>query len=260
MRPTVDPGTPLGLCREHLLEAHDWVARDVGVTDLLPSPCRACGSRVGVRYPSGWICAECEWRVGDVPDDELDRPRVEVVYYIRWRDQIKIGTSINPRMRLAALPHDEVLAFERGGRSLEQRRHAQFADAPLRRHGVVRGARRTARRTSPSSRPGSTIRGRSTSAGCCAASRSAARDPTARTAEALRREARTARSTAGRSPYGQCSCVRSPERSMSCSDMGAPHSGHAAGRAGTGSSSYGPSGGGPMYGIRNALRRSMKPA
>ena len=36
-----------------------------------------------MRYPSGWICAECEWRVGDVPDDELDRPRVEVVYYIR---------------------------------------------------------------------------------------------------------------------------------------------------------------------------------
>ena len=124
----VDAGTPLALCRAHLLEAHDWVARDIGVTDLLPSPCRACGSAVGVRYPSGWICAECEWRVGDVPDDELDRPRVEVVYYIRWRDQIKIGTSINPRMRLATLPHDEVLAFERGGRSLEQQRHRQFAD------------------------------------------------------------------------------------------------------------------------------------
>ena len=123
----IEPGAPLGLCREHLLEAHDWVTRDVGATDLLPAPCRACGYQVGVRFPSGWICAECEWRVGDVPDDELDRPRVEVVYYIRWRDQIKIGTSVNPRMRLATLPHDEVLAFERGGRPLEQRRHAQFA-------------------------------------------------------------------------------------------------------------------------------------
>ncbi|MDR6905744.1 hypothetical protein J2X63_001430 [Agromyces sp. 3263] len=123
----VDAETPLGLCREHLLEAYDWVSRDAGVTDVLPSPCRACGSNVGVRYPSGWVCAECEWRVGDVPDDELDRPRVEVVYYIRYRDQIKIGTSVNPRMRLAVLPHDEVLAFERGGRPLEQRRHVQFA-------------------------------------------------------------------------------------------------------------------------------------
>ncbi|MFD4421903.1 GIY-YIG nuclease family protein [Agromyces sp. NPDC058484] len=116
----------MNLCAEHLLVAHDWVARTVGVTDLLPSPCIACGSRVGVRYPSGWICAECEWRVGDVPDDELERPVVEVVYYIRFRDQIKIGTSANPRLRLVRLPHDELLAFERGGRALEQRRHAQF--------------------------------------------------------------------------------------------------------------------------------------
>jgi hypothetical protein len=69
----------------------------------------------------------CEWRVGDIPDGELERPRVDVVYYIRYRDQIKIGTSSNPRLRIASLPHDEVLAFERGDRRVEQRRHAQFA-------------------------------------------------------------------------------------------------------------------------------------
>ena len=124
----VDPEAPLNLCTHHLLEAHDWVTRSVGVTDLLPAPCLACGSRVGVHYPSGWVCAECEWRVGEVPDDEFDPPRVEIVYYIRYRDQIKIGTSVNPRLRLASLPHDEVLAFERGGRALEQRRHIQFAE------------------------------------------------------------------------------------------------------------------------------------
>lgn len=123
----VDPDAPLNLCNEHLLVAYDWIARDVGVTDLLPSPCLACGSRIGLRYPSGWLCAECEWRVGDIPDEEFERPRVEVVYYIRYRDQIKIGTSANPRLRLASIPHDEVLAFERGGRALERRRHEQFA-------------------------------------------------------------------------------------------------------------------------------------
>jgi T5orf172 domain len=123
----VEDGAPLQLCSTHFVSAYDWVAREVGVTDVLPSPCVACGSRVGVRYPSGWICAECEWRVGDVPDEELDRPTVEVVYYVRYRDQIKIGTSANPRLRLASIPHDEVLAFERGGRRVEQRRHAQFA-------------------------------------------------------------------------------------------------------------------------------------
>ncbi|CAN5151538.1 hypothetical protein BH11ACT2_BH11ACT2_14240 [soil metagenome] len=100
-----------------------------GVTDLLPSPCAACGSRLGVRYPSGWLCAICEWRYGEVPDGELPPPRIDVVYYLRFADRIKIGTSGNPRQRLAQLRHDELLAFERGARATEQRRHAQFADA-----------------------------------------------------------------------------------------------------------------------------------
>ncbi len=124
----VERGAPLDLCTTHLLEAHEWVDREFGVTDLLPSPCLACGSRLGVRYPSGWLCAVCEWRVGDLPDGPIADGRVDVVYYLRYRDRIKIGTSANPRQRVASLPHDEVLAFERGGRLLEQRRHAQFAD------------------------------------------------------------------------------------------------------------------------------------
>ncbi len=104
------------------------MAGEVGVTDLAPSPCRACGCRVGVRYPSGWVCADCEWRAGEAPDAELTPVRVEVVYYVRYREQVKIGTSANPRQRLAVIPHDEVLAFEPGGRRVEQRRHAQFAE------------------------------------------------------------------------------------------------------------------------------------
>ena len=122
-----DTSAPLNLCTAHLLVAHDWVVRDVGVTDVLPAPCLACGSRLGTKYPSGWLCAICEWRAGDIPDPEGAPPRIDVVYYLRFRERIKIGTSANPRARFAALPHDEVLAFERGGRELEQRRHAQFA-------------------------------------------------------------------------------------------------------------------------------------
>jgi hypothetical protein len=121
------PDVPLNLCTRHLLEAHDLVAAEVGATDVLPSPCLACGSRLGVRYPSGWLCAICEWKVGDVPDEDLARRRVDVVYYLRFGDRIKIGTSGNPRSRLASLRFDELLAFERGDRLVEQRRHAQFA-------------------------------------------------------------------------------------------------------------------------------------
>lgn len=120
-------GAPLSLCLHHLLEAHDWVAGEYGVTDLLPSPCAFCGSRLGVRYPSGWMCAVCEWRAGEIPPEDATASRVDVVYYLRYRDRIKIGTTANPAQRFAALPHDEVLAFERGDRTREQQRHAQFA-------------------------------------------------------------------------------------------------------------------------------------
>ena len=98
------------------------------MTDVLPSPCLACGSRTGIRFPSGWVCAICEWRVGSIPDADAPNTRVDVVYYLRARDRIKIGTSGNPRSRFAALHFETLLAFEPGGRSLEQRRHAQFAE------------------------------------------------------------------------------------------------------------------------------------
>ncbi len=124
---TIVPHAPILLCLQHLLLAHDWVTQDVGVTDLLPSPCLACGSRLGVQYPSGWLCAACEWRVGSIPDSGLPEPRVDVVYYLRLGSQVKIGTSANPRRRVASLAHDEVLAFEQGDRLVEQARHRRFA-------------------------------------------------------------------------------------------------------------------------------------
>ncbi|MCP2030374.1 hypothetical protein L1277_000438 [Okibacterium sp. HSC-33S16] len=141
---------PLSVCSHHLALASQWADREYGVTDALESPCIACGSRLGVRYPSGWLCAVCEWKVGDFPDAEVISARVDVVYYLRFDDRIKIGTSSNPRSRLGNIVHDELLGFELGGRQLERRRHTQFAshrlhssewfavhDALLRHIGVV---------------------------------------------------------------------------------------------------------------------------
>lgn len=127
-------GGPVPLCARHLLITVEFATTQVtavGVDDVLASPCVLCGARVGIRYPSGMICAVCEWRVGDVPESDLAPPRLDVVYYIRFRDRIKIGTSSNPRGRLAALWHEELLAFERGDRHLERRRHEQFAEHRL---------------------------------------------------------------------------------------------------------------------------------
>lgn len=126
-RGEVADAAPLALCELHVAVVGDWAARSAGTTDILPAPCRLCGSTLGVRYPSGWLCAECEWPHGEVVDYELAPPRIDIVYYLRYADRVKIGTTANPRQRLAAIVHDEVLAFERGDRTLERRRHGQFA-------------------------------------------------------------------------------------------------------------------------------------
>jgi hypothetical protein len=123
----VDPDAPLLLCELHLAAAADWFTRENGLVDVLPSPCLACGSRLGAQYPSGWMCAVCEWRYGEVPDADVAPPRVDVVYYLRQGDRVKIGTTASPRQRFGAIWHEEVLAFERGDRHLERRRHERFA-------------------------------------------------------------------------------------------------------------------------------------
>lgn len=105
---------------------------EVTVSEM-PLACRVCGGRSGSREddPAGssalWRCARCGWRLGDVPDADLPPPVVEVVYYLRFAARVKIGTSAHARRRLAAIRHDELLAFERGGRALEQQRHREFA-------------------------------------------------------------------------------------------------------------------------------------
>lgn len=95
---------------------------------MLPDPCALCGATAGERQDGCLRCALCHWRVGDSIDPDLERPRVEVVYYLRYADRIKIGTSARPRRRLSAIRHEELLAFELGGRALEQQRHREFAD------------------------------------------------------------------------------------------------------------------------------------
>ena len=107
-------------------------AASSGSPTLLPSPCRLCGSRLGVRYPSGWLCAVCEWRHGEVVDAELPPPRVDIVYYLRYADRVKIGTTSNPRQRL--------------GGDLARRAARVRARRPEARASPARGVRRRALR------------------------------------------------------------------------------------------------------------------
>ena len=96
-------------------------------TRALPGPCTLCGHGVGVRSERGFCCATCGWPYGDAPDPDLPLPRIDVVYYIRFDRRVKIGTSRRPRQRLASIRHEELLAFEQGGRAVEQQRHREFA-------------------------------------------------------------------------------------------------------------------------------------
>lgn len=98
--------------------------------------CVLCGEAAAVPSPlsspapagdGGRVCPVCGWRAGDSPDADLPRPRIEVVYYLRWDARVKIGTTADPRRRLAVIWHHELLAFEPGGRALERARHEQFA-------------------------------------------------------------------------------------------------------------------------------------
>lgn len=115
------------LCAHHLALAADSSPRD----DVLPHPCLVCGGRIGVRLASGIVCATCEWVHGVVPDGDLPMPRVDVVYYLRFDDRVKIGTTANLRQRLGAIWHQELVALERGDRELEHRRHVELSTSRI---------------------------------------------------------------------------------------------------------------------------------
>lgn len=104
----VEVDAPLSLCAEHIDDAYRHRA------DQIRAQLAAISEIVGQpRVPAP--------------------PPPEFVYYVRFRDGIKIGTSASLLGRLSNLPHDEVLAIEPGGHQLEQLRHQQFAAA--RDHG-----------------------------------------------------------------------------------------------------------------------------
>lgn len=60
-----------------------------------------------------------------------DENETGIVYYIRFRDAVKIGTTTAPARRLSSLPWDELMAVEPGGRAVEQLRHAEWAEHRL---------------------------------------------------------------------------------------------------------------------------------
>jgi hypothetical protein len=73
-------------------------------------------SRLGVKKPSRSFVTVRE-----------RSDQAAIVYYIRRGALIKIGTTVQPHKRFAALLPEEILSFEPGDRAVEQTRHRQFA-------------------------------------------------------------------------------------------------------------------------------------
>lgn len=57
---------------------------------------------------------------------KASRENKGVVYYVQFRDAIKIGTTVDLAGRMAVIPWESVLAIEPGGYEVEHRRHRQF--------------------------------------------------------------------------------------------------------------------------------------
>lgn len=61
----------------------------------------------------------------------INEGRTSIVYYIRFRDAVKVGTSIDVAQRLTNHPWEELVGIEPGGRTLEAKRHKQLRSARL---------------------------------------------------------------------------------------------------------------------------------
>jgi ribosomal protein S27AE len=141
----VDPDSPFNICRKHYAAIRDHlgaVRRLADPVTRLEMPCPECGVRA-LLASLAKRTARCDSCGHELDADaaravngyasgfrSLPRPATvpptSVVYYIRFGDRIKIGTTTDLPKRLIALPHDEVLLTEPGSYELEQQRHRQF--------------------------------------------------------------------------------------------------------------------------------------
>jgi hypothetical protein len=71
---------------------------------------------------------------GEVNYNPALHPQPSVVYYVRFGDRIKIGTSSDVWTRITSIPCDRLLATEPGDYALERERHEQFKAFRLNRN------------------------------------------------------------------------------------------------------------------------------
>jgi hypothetical protein len=148
------PDSKHGICAEHwsaVIEDYRKKTTTAGKEDskiaLARGRCPVCG-QFGTASPKrSWACenpmcytdriipikltlasiAAAHWERLGIAMYLDQRPTDGWVYYLEFGRRVKIGTTTNLRSRLKAIPHDRLLAVERGSYDVERQRHRQFA-------------------------------------------------------------------------------------------------------------------------------------
>ncbi len=129
-----DPASFFDICSHHwaeIIEEHKTRTTERHL--LAQVQCPVCHHAIlaGPGVPvacSNPHCWEYAWWNSPAPDADISARRgTNWVYYLRFGDRIKIGTSSSLKGRLSTLPYDEVLALEPGSYDLERSRHEEFA-------------------------------------------------------------------------------------------------------------------------------------
>jgi len=129
----VAPDAPVTMCEKHIREAVLYFVDTQANVAATPGP-KAKLAAAWADYYEAAITAPAEvaedWRAerDAALDAELrQQHETHVVYYLRFADRVKIGTTRRLKQRMSNIPHDELLAIERGAYALEHLRHQQFA-------------------------------------------------------------------------------------------------------------------------------------
>lgn len=146
-----EPDGYADICTEHM---HEVAMAWAGQQPTRYSRCKACsGLNVAIdrlsRLQKCMMCGDVvEFEPIDVdsrnlgasephsPEQQL-RPSTrtaDVVYYLKFGDRVKIGTTGNLPERIKAIPHDEILAVEPGDLTRERGRHRMFAELRIDPH------------------------------------------------------------------------------------------------------------------------------
>lgn len=129
-----DPASFFDICSDHwaeIIEEHKTKTIERHLLAEVQCPVCHRAIRTGPGVPvacSNPHCWEDAWWNEPAPDADVPARRgTDWVYYIRFGDRIKIGTSSSLKGRLNSLPHDEILALEPGSYAVERQRHRDFA-------------------------------------------------------------------------------------------------------------------------------------